>query len=277
MTVLHPFGIRVTDLDMGEPSADAVHDLEILLGEHGVVVLPGQNGDDRAFTRFLRRFGDLFFTEGETPVPGFPDLNIVSNVGRTTPPRSTFHVDTSYVRCPPAYTALRAVEVPAQGGATLFTNQYHAFDTLPTDVKDRVAGRTIRHVLGGANRGHDVAAHHRILRPHPVSGRTALYLSTPARCAAISGLAPVEGEELIAFLFAHSTRDENVFRHSWSPGDIVIWDNGCVLHRADHSGVKGDRVMHRGMVAAYTARPEGGSTTGRLGRREGNPSCFHDR
>lgn len=63
----------------------------------------------------------MTFTEGETPVAGFPDLNVISNVGRT-PPRSVFHVDTSYVRRPPAYTALRAVQIPAQGGETLFTS-----------------------------------------------------------------------------------------------------------------------------------------------------------
>ena len=73
-------------------------------------------------------------------MPGFPDLNVVSNVGRTTPPRSVFHVDTSYVRTPPAYTALRAVQIPQRGGETLFTNQYRAFDTLPADVRERLDG-----------------------------------------------------------------------------------------------------------------------------------------
>jgi taurine dioxygenase len=255
ITVLRPFGVRVTDLTISGLGCDAVAQLEVLLGEHGVVVLPGQEPDDRDFSHFLRQFGDLFFTPGETPVPGFPDLNIVTNVGRTTPPRSTFHTDTSYVRCPPAYTALRAVEVPAHGGATLFTNQYRAFDTLPDDVRDRVEGRTIQHVVGGPDRGEDAerGAAHPILRTHPVSGRTALYLSTPARCAAISGMAPAEAEEMIEVLFTHSTREEHVLRHAWSPGDVVMWDNGCVLHRADHSQVKGDRVMHRGMVAACTA------------------------
>ena len=58
-----------------------------------------------------------------------------------------------------------------------------------------------------------------------------------------------------SFLFDHSTRDDNVLRHSWAPGDVVMWDNRCVLHRADHDGVIGDRVMHRGMVAddAFTS------------------------
>ena len=76
---------------------------------------PSADVDDEGFLRFLRSFGDLQFTEGETPVPGVDELNVISNVGRTTPPRSTFHTDTSYVRNPPAYTALRAVDRTGAG------------------------------------------------------------------------------------------------------------------------------------------------------------------
>jgi taurine dioxygenase len=224
-----------------------------LLAEHGVLVLPGQDVDDAAFVAFLQRFGDLTFTQGEIPVAGYPDLNVVSNVGRTTPPRSVFHVDTSYVRRPPAYTALRAVTVPAQGGETVFTNQYRAFETLPSPLRDRLAGRTIRHQVTGLDLRSDdeTAAEHPVFRPHPVSGRTALYISTPERCVSISGLADAEARATIEFLYGHSTTAPNTYRHAWSPGDIVMWDNGCVLHRADHAGVTGDRVMHRGMVSGY--------------------------
>jgi taurine dioxygenase len=82
-----------------------------------------------------------------------------------------------------------------------------------------------------------------------VSGRTALYLTAAKRCAAISGMTGAQAADMIGFLLAHSTQDGNTYRHAWSPGDVVMWDNGCVLHRADHTAVTGDRVMHRGMVA----------------------------
>ena len=245
-------GLSVRDVD-----TDLAKRLTELLAEHGVLVLPDQHADDNDFVAFLKQFGSLTFTEGETPVPGFDDLNVVSNVGRTTPPRSSFHVDTSYVRHPPAYTALRAVEVPARGGATQFTNQYLACETLPADVRDGLAGATITHVVTGLDLDEDAetSAEHPVLRPHPVSGRTALYLSTPQRCAAVSGLEPERARVVVEFLYGHSTAPENVYSHSWSPGDVVIWDNACVLHRADHGGVVGDRVMHRGMVASGTAGP----------------------
>lgn len=252
-TALHPVGVTVTGLPLQRIGPAESEQLARLLAGHGVLILPGQaDADDTAFLSFLRGFGELTFTTGETPVPGFPDLNVVSNVGRTTPPTSSFHVDTSYVARPPAYTALRAVSVPAQGGATQFSNQYRAYDTLPADLRERLAGRTIRHVVTGLSpqdAGGETEAEHPVFRRHPVSGGTALYLSTPARCVAVSGMSEHESGEMVHRLFEHSTRDDNVLRHAWSPGDVVVWDNACVLHRADHSGVVGDRVMHRGMVA----------------------------
>lgn len=252
-TALAPIGVEITDLDLAAPDADDVAQIKELLAEHGVAVFPRQRLDDDEFTALLERFGDLVFTAGETPVPGHPDLNVISNVGRETPPTSTFHVDSSYFSTPPAYTALRTVSIPEQGGETLFTNQYAAYDSLPDEVRERLDGRTITHVVTGVDpalldEGDETSSEHPVFRPHPLSGRTALYLSTPRRCAAISGLDDAEAAEVVRFLYEHSTRDDNTLRHAWAPDDVVMWDNGCVLHRADHSGVVGDRVMHRGMV-----------------------------
>ena len=252
-TVHEPVGATVTDLDLRRPDPELVVQVRGLLGEHGVLVLPGQHLDDAELLAFLQAFGPLVFTTGETPVDGYPDLNVISNVGLATPPRSTFHVDSSYLRRPPSYTALRAVDIPAQGGETVFTNQYRAYETLAPDVRDRLEGCTVTHVVTGLDLGDDdeKAADHPLFLRHPISGRTALYLSTPKRLAAISGMDAAETEEVVAQLYAHSTRDDNTFRHAWSPGDVVVWDNGCVLHRGDHAAVVGDRVMHRGMVAGY--------------------------
>ena len=252
-TVLAPVGVQVNGLtlrDVDDVSADR---LAALLAEHGVVVLRGQDAADEQFSTFLSRFGELTFTVGETPVPGHPELNLISNVGRTTPPRSVFHVDTSYVSAPPAYTALRAVAVPERGGQTVFTNQYRAYDTLPAPVRNRLDGRSIRHVVTGVDPGteQDHEAWHPVFRPHPVTGRIALYLSTPQRCVAISGLSDEEAGETITALYAHSTAPDNLLRHGWADGDVVMWDNACVMHRADHTGVVGDRVMHRGMVGLH--------------------------
>ncbi|OZF51872.1 TauD/TfdA dioxygenase family protein [Rhodococcus sp. 14-1411-2a] len=239
-------GIEIDELDL---SSTETEELRTLLAEHGVLILRRQPLDDAGFLAFLRRFGEMMFTEGETPVPGFPDLNVISNVGRTTPPKSTFHVDTTYVPNPPAYTALRAVEVPEAGGSTLFSDQYAAYDTLPADRKADLAGRTVTHRVTGVASDTDSCAEHPLFAVHPVTGRTALALSAPARCVAISGMSTEEAQETVRYLFEHSTRETNVLRHAWAPEDVVMWDNRCVMHRADHSGVVGNRVMHRGMVA----------------------------
>jgi taurine dioxygenase len=251
VALLRPFGARVDDVCLTALDRGEIARLRGLLAWRGVLHFPEQPLDDAAFVAFLRCFGELMFTAGETPVTSHPDLNMVSNVGRATPPRSSFHVDTSYVPRPPAYTALRAVTVPDRGGATQFTDQYRAYETLPFEVRAQLVTRTITHVATGVASGDGDHAAHPVFRRHPISDRVALYLSTPARCAAISGLDDSDARDMIAFLYEHSIRPEHQLAHHWSPGDVLMWDNGCVLHRADHSGVSGDRVLHRGMVAGY--------------------------
>lgn len=256
---LQPLGVRVEDLDLADPALDLpglVPVLRDLLAEHGVVHVPDQHAlDDDGFLALLQAFGPLAFTTGETPLASHPQLNVISNVGRESPPVSNWHVDTSYVDRPPAYTALRAVQVPAEGGATQFSDQYAALDSLPDDLRALLADKTLRHVVTGVDPGpgEQAEAEHPLFRPHPVTGRPALYLTAPKRCAAISGLDEVETREVVARLLDHSTRPDNVLAHRWAPGDVVLWDNACVLHRADHSAVVGDRVMHRGMVASHVA------------------------
>lgn len=248
--VLDPIGVRVTGSPLDKCDPALAEDIRGLLAEHGVVVFDGQNIDTPTFLAFLQSFGELMFTAGETPVPDFPDLNVISNVGRTTAPRSTFHVDTTYVSHPPAYTALRAVRVPAVGGHTLFSNQYAAYDSLPPDLRNDLEGRTMTHVVTGVDpgAGAETCAEHPIFLTHPLSRRVALYLTAPARCRAISGKSAEETARIVHLLVAHSTAPGNVLTHTWSGGDVVMWDNRVVMHRADHSGVIGDRVMYRGMV-----------------------------
>lgn len=250
---MEPTGVTLTGMSLVDLDSGDVSHLRDLLAHHGVLVMPDQDIDDAEFMTFLQQFGALSFTTGETAPADFPELNVVSNVGRTRTPRSTFHVDTSYVQHPPAYTALRAVTIPAEGGETLFTSQYRAFETLPPDVREQLQGRTINHVVTGLTLGDDdeTSAQHPVFQVHPISGRTTLYMSTPERCASISGMSAKESEQMVMFLFDHSTAEHNIYRHSWAPGDVVMWDNLCVLHRADHAQVVGDRVMHRGMVATY--------------------------
>jgi taurine dioxygenase len=100
--VLDPIGARTTDLSIRDLDSDLIARLTELLARHCVLVMPDQDIDDAAFVTFLERFGELTFTRGETPAPGFPDLNVVSDVGRTTPPRSVASPSAEWVPSSPA-------------------------------------------------------------------------------------------------------------------------------------------------------------------------------
>jgi taurine dioxygenase len=249
--LLSPFGIEVSGIKIVNLNDQAVDQLKYWLAHHGFIVLRHQSVDDADFVGFLNRLGPLTLTMGETPVSHQPLLNVVSNVGRTRSPRSVFHTDTSYVSQPPAFTALRAVTIPASGGETVFSDQYRAYETLPQRVKAHLADAEILHVVSGVALapGQANQSWHRLFRRHPISDRLALFLSTPERCQAISGMAAA-GERIIRLLYRHSIRHHRLYRHQWQPDDIVIWDNRCTMHRADHSKVVGDRVLHRGLVLA---------------------------
>jgi taurine dioxygenase len=248
---LKPFGVEIAEINIDAIEENIIAKLNEYLANHGVVTFRNQRIDDDQFVAFLQRFGAMMFTAGEQPVTDQPWLNIVSNVGRDRPPRSVFHTDTSYVSRPPAYTALKAVSLPTSGGETLFSNQYHAFETLPASVKERLFSVTVRHGVSGLSLGSDqqTAAWHPLFRRHPISGKTALFLSTPERCKAIQGFNFEKSQRIVRLLYKHSIRPHRLYRHRWQDGDILMWDNRCTMHRADHAAVVGDRVLHRGLVA----------------------------
>ncbi|MBW4658052.1 MAG: TauD/TfdA family dioxygenase [Drouetiella hepatica Uher 2000/2452] len=247
---LLPFGREAYGISITDVNDKDINSLKNALANHGFVVFRRQLVSDADFVTFLDRLGQLTFTVGETPVLHQPSLNVVSNIGRVHPPRSVFHTDTSYVSQPPAFTALRALTVPSAGGETLFSDQYRAYDTLPRSLKERFADAKVLHVVSGLTLGEDQEKQswHSLFRRHPISGRLALFLSTPERCQAISGVMPEAAHRIIRLLYKHSIRHYRLYRHQWQQDDIVIWDNRCTMHRADHAKVVGDRLLHRGLV-----------------------------
>ena len=248
-TPLLPFGMAVSGLDITHiSSAPSFADLARWVAASRVVVFRSQTLDDAGFVRFLKGLGTLTFTEGETPVVGAPDLNVVSNVGRLTPVRSVFHTDTSYVPCPPAFTALRPVLLPSSGGDTLFSDQVGAAARLPEKIRRYLLGRTVLHQATGLD-GQEQSTRQPLFRRHPITGETSLYLSTPKRCSALSDVDALSSQRIIAALYRRSTRASALYRHEWKAGDVLIWDNRVSMHKADHDNLSQDRVLHRGMVS----------------------------
>ena len=245
--LLKPFGVEVRGFDLAAPTSSHAEDLVRLMSAARVTVFRDQTIDDGGLMRFLRSLGTLTFTKGETPVANAPDLNVVSNVGRSTPPRSVFHSDTSYVRQPPSFTALRPVLLPTRGGATLFSDQVGVANRLPAKARMWLRGRSVLH-QGGASRDESIANRHPLFRRHPITNEIALYLSTPERCRQLSDTDDRTSARVIGALYKRSTRPSSLYRHEWRAGDVLVWDNRVTMHRADHEDVAGDRVLHRGMV-----------------------------
>jgi taurine dioxygenase len=251
---IEPFGAEITGCRISALTDHEVEGLLDVLVRRRVLVLRDQTGGDEDLVRFLALLGDLTFTDGETPVEGAPDLNLVSNVGRSTPPRSVFHTDTSYVSKPPAFSALRAVTLPEAGGATLFSDQVSVAGGLPAPAREWLIGRTLLHAAKGPD-GSVRSARHPVLRRHPTTGETALYLSTPDRCTGLSGVDEATSARIVSALYRRSIRTAGLYRHEWREGDIVLWDDRTTMHRADHGAVVGDRVLHRGLVLGEVPIP----------------------
>jgi taurine dioxygenase len=162
-----------------------------------------------------------------------------------------WHTDKPYHLAPPMLTILRAVEVPPPervglGGDTEFANTALAYDALPEETKRWIAG--LRVVFRPAFDDSRPAVDHPLVRTHPETGRKALYLGNHS--THILGMEKAESATLLGRLLEHTTQPQFVYRHRWRVGDIVMWDNRCLLHRlvVDDSMQRYRRVMHRSVV-----------------------------
>ena len=157
-------------------------------------------------------------------------------------------------------TLLHAAELPPAGGDTQFANMVLAYEALTDGMKERLAGMRAIHsweasrVASGsrpateAEKRERPPVSHPIVRTHPETGEKALYIGNHA--GGIEGLGEDDGRALLAELLAHATQRQFVYTHHWRPGDLVIWDNRALLHRAlaNYEMGKHRRVLHRTVV-----------------------------
>ena len=274
---VHPrFGARITGVDLKRPLDDvtfkAVFDA---FNESSVLVFPGQGLTDAQQIAFSERFGPLEQTiTSIAHNPNVkPEISYIANVdpdGNLIDPtdkrviyhsaNQMWHTDSSFKRVPALASALSGREVPPEGGETEFASMRVAYDDLPADVTRRLEGRIAVHsfaysrgkVAGGLLRPEDEAqvppVEQVLIRANPMNGRKSIYVASHA--SHIVGMPIDEGRALIAELIEFATRPENVYRHVWTAGDLVMWDNRCTLHRGrPWDGTKYRRVMHRTTVA----------------------------
>lgn len=261
---LHPvFAAEVAGVDAArEPSPETVEFIERAMAEYAVVVLPGQDHvTDEQHAEFSRFFGPR-----ETPAgvasghrtkkyrlgPYMFDASNLDVDGSLLPadhPRrrmragdTLWHTDSSFNPMPTKWSMLRAVAVPPEGGATEFADCRAAYDDLDEDTKTEIENLAAEHSLWTSRRRagfEDVTEErveglppviHPLVRTIPRSGRTAFYVG--AHAGRVYGMPEEEGEALLRRLTEFATQPKYVYTHRWKVGDIVIWDNRAVLHRA---------------------------------------------
>ena len=216
------------------------------IATNGVIKLSEPPADPDQFVTLLSSLGPLMFTHGETPVEGHPELNVVTNVNRQGRPKSVFHSDTSYVAHPPAVSALFAVDVPKIGGATKFTDQYLALDLLEENLKSLMQGAMVLH--GATGVPDERSKWHPLIRINPITNRRSLFLTSLPRCLKLRLADGTDRSDLLKFLYKFSITKARSKTHKWSSGDVIMWDNRCTLHAADHSHVVGHRTLYRGLI-----------------------------
>ena len=140
---------------------------------------------------------------------------------------------------------LFAVTLPDRGGDTQYVNMHRAYDTLPAATQARIADLQAIHVYQNSHSTRKLmglseaakervpnAVLHPIVRTHPETGRKAIYIN-PIRIEGIGGLSHAEALPLLDELLEHAIQPENQYRHQWRKGDLVFWDNRCLLHKAN--------------------------------------------
>ena len=272
------FAARIDGVDITRPLDEpAWKEIRAALDEHSVLVFRGQPLDDDSQTAFSRRFGPLEVTRSINPAAGTPfarQSNLDIKTGEVIPPddrrmiyqlaNMLWHSDSSFKEVPSLCSLLSARIVPPEGGATEFASTRCAYPSLPDELKRRVETAIAVHDFSWSRdqirpgfftekeRAEYPPVRHPVVRTNPVNRRRALFLG--AHASHIAGMPVEEGRALLKELLEHVMRPEFCYRHEWQEGDLVIWDNRCVLHRATpFDTTRHKRLMQRTTVSGDPA------------------------
>jgi taurine dioxygenase len=244
-----PLGARITGLDVRDVDPATAVELDRLFCEHQVLVFPGQELKPEQHIEFASHWGDLV-RHPYAGMDSYPEIIELKNFGKRKDVNQHWHTDMSYNEKPPKLTMLYAHEVPSMGGDTAFADQQLACEELSEGLRSTVDNLRALHSaeelanLYGEDATNAPRAEHPVVRTHDVTGRHALYV-----CRAFTkrfvGWSTRESKGLLDSLFEHSTRIEFQYRHQWSKGDLVMWDNRSVLHFAVHDHGDEPRTIHR--------------------------------
>jgi taurine dioxygenase len=270
-------GAEVVGLDLSGEISDAAFRVVLKAwADHLVLRFRDQTLDEAALLRFSRRFGALDPNPtrpvNEPNHPASNEINVISNivvdgvpVGGLGNAELVWHQDMSYKPVPPKASILYGMETPQTGGDTWFYNLYAAYESLEPELKQRIASLSCKHdatrnsagqLRAGfeehyANSDRPGAIHPLVIR-HPDTGRAALHLGRRPN-AWIVGLSDAESDALLDRLWAHIESGGHHWAQQWRPGDLVIWDNRCTLHRRGPLDPAQRRLMYRTQVGGGEA------------------------
>jgi taurine dioxygenase len=245
-------GTEIAGVDLSDPVDRLTRErLNQAFLDYSVIAIRDQTLNAPQFLEAMKIFGEIFLQHNPRfAVPECPQIHYISNQdkledGRAYIPGEGYHTDHSNDVEPPKATALCAVKLPSTGGDTQFVNMYEAYEALPEEMKKRIEGLQARHVyqskyserklprLAEARRRNESAsAVHPIVRMHPETRRKAIYIN-PIRVEEIVGMPEHETLPLLDELLEHATQEKFQYRHKWKAGDVVIWDNRCLMHKAN--------------------------------------------
>ena len=268
------FAALIDGADIARPVDDATwRDIRAAFEEHSVLLFRGQPLNDEQQIAFSQRFGGLEVTRSMNPAAGTPfarQSNLDIKTGEVIPPddrrmiyqlaNMLWHSDSSFKPVPSLCSLLSARLVPPEEGATEFASARCAYPSLPEALRRRCPGVTVVHDFSWSRdqirpgfftdkeRAEYPPVRHPLVRRNPVNGREALFLG--AHASHVEGLSVAEGRGFLKELLDHVTQPQFCYRHEWKEGDLIVWDNRCVLHRATpYDTARYKRLMQRTTVS----------------------------
>lgn len=267
------FVADISDIDLTAISDPEFDRLYAAWLTYGVLRVRDQAITEDQLQSFSAKFGPL----EEIPMGRMPEserakiknryVTQLSNIFHNGKPigglgnaEASWHSDMTYVETPPPASILLAIEIPATGGDTYFSDQQAALDAIPGALKTRLQTLTIKHnaahtSIGKLRPGYEPfddpreapGAIHPIIRKHSETGAQCLYLGR-REWAYIPGLSLQDSETLLDEIWSYAAQPDHVWRQQWQPSDLIIWDNRRVLHRRDDFDQNARRLMKRCQV-----------------------------
>ena len=271
-------GATIEGLDLARPLRETDLIIETL-GKYGVLRFPGQTLSGRQQRDFAAQFGELEINVASGPYqePGIPEVMTLSNIVENGKPigladaGQDWHTDMSYSRTIAFANVLYGIKIPRRDGKPLgnteFCSMHAAYEGLPRELKTKLDGMSVLHdfnkfwdkmrmekgskrpPLTEAQKKAKPPVSHPIFLKHPITGRKVLY-ANPGYSMRINQLPEKESDEILAFLFEHQLKPEYRYRHEWTEGDLLMWENFGTIHNAiadygptEHRLVKRCQVM----------------------------------